>query len=154
LNVVNNHLILLAPTTVHADASPNTLIGSTNIDHNTGMRMHNWFFFDFDDLIVNFLGSNDHVTKGNEPNSLVLAPSAGAIERQLHIIGGARGSKEAGTKKKVEGAKSSRNAKQIWHYLCHRTHLLEVAERFARGHASTPVRLLFSTSFVCGPSFR
>jgi hypothetical protein len=55
---------------------------------------------------LNFLNSCDHVTKRNEPNSLVLAPSDGPIERLLHIIDGARGSKEAGTKKKVEGAKS------------------------------------------------
>jgi len=63
LNIVNNQLILLTPTTVHADSSPDTLIGTNNIDPSTGQRAHNWFFFDFDDVLVNFLSSRDHKTK-------------------------------------------------------------------------------------------
>jgi hypothetical protein len=63
LNQVNGQLILLTPTTVHADSSPDTLIGSNQTDPGTGNRVHNWFFFDFDDTIVNFLSSSDHKTK-------------------------------------------------------------------------------------------
>jgi acrosin len=63
LNVANNQLILLNPNTVHADLSPDTLIGGTKTDPTTGLRLHNWFFFDINDVIVNFLSSSDHKTK-------------------------------------------------------------------------------------------
>jgi hypothetical protein len=63
LNKVNGVLILLTPTTVHADSSPDTLIGTNQTDPGTGKRAHNWFFFDFDDVLVNFLASSDHKTK-------------------------------------------------------------------------------------------
>jgi hypothetical protein len=63
LNQVNGQLILLTPKTVHADSSPDTLIGSNQTDPGTGDRVHNWFFFDFDDVLVNFLASSDHKTK-------------------------------------------------------------------------------------------
>jgi hypothetical protein len=63
LNQVNGQLILLTRKTVHADSSPDTLIGSNQTDPATGKRAHNWFFFDADDTIVNFLASSDHKTK-------------------------------------------------------------------------------------------
>jgi hypothetical protein len=63
LNKVNGQLILLTSSTVHADSSPDTLIGSNLIDPATGKRVHNWFFFDADDTLVNFLSSSDHKTK-------------------------------------------------------------------------------------------
>jgi hypothetical protein len=63
LNNVNNQLMLLNSNTVHADLSPDTLIGGTKTDPMTGSRLHNWFFFDIDDVIVNFLSSSDHKTK-------------------------------------------------------------------------------------------
>jgi RTX calcium-binding nonapeptide repeat (4 copies) len=70
-NVLNGRLILLTPATdptssngsVHSDASPNTLIGSTLIDSATGNRVHNWFFFDDIDTIMNFQPSSDHRTR-------------------------------------------------------------------------------------------
>jgi hypothetical protein len=63
LNKVNGQLILLTNTTVHADTSPDTLIGSKQTDPATGKRAHNWFFYDADDTLVNFLSSSDHKTK-------------------------------------------------------------------------------------------
>jgi hypothetical protein len=63
LNQVNGQLILLTSSTVHADSSPDTLTGSNNIDPATGKRAHNWFFYDADDTLVNFLSSSDHKTK-------------------------------------------------------------------------------------------
>jgi hypothetical protein len=63
LNQVNGQLILLTRKTVHADSSPDILIGSNQTDPVTGKRAHNWFFFDADDTIVNFLASSDHKTK-------------------------------------------------------------------------------------------
>jgi hypothetical protein len=63
LNRVNGQLILLTPTTIHADSSPDQLIGSNLIDPATGKRVHNWFFVDADDTVVNFLNSSDHETK-------------------------------------------------------------------------------------------
>jgi hypothetical protein len=69
-NVVNGQLRLLTaatnPTssngTVHADSSPDTLIGSTRIDPATGRRVHNWFFVDAVDTVVNLLDSSDRRT--------------------------------------------------------------------------------------------
>jgi hypothetical protein len=65
LNILNGTPILLTPTTVHANSSSDTLIGSNQTDPTTGNRAHNWFFFDFDvdDVIVNFLASSDRKTK-------------------------------------------------------------------------------------------
>jgi Ca2+-binding RTX toxin-like protein len=71
LNVVNGQLILLTPArnptstngTVHADTSPDTLIGSDQIDPATGRRAHNWFFLDFDDMPMSFLRSSDRETR-------------------------------------------------------------------------------------------
>jgi hypothetical protein len=71
LNVVNGQLILLTAATnpksnngtVHADASPDTLIGTNQTDPATGTRAHNWFFADSDDILMNFLNSSDHKTK-------------------------------------------------------------------------------------------
>ena len=63
LNQVNGKLILLTSSTVQADSSPDSLIGSNKIDPATGNRVHNWFFFDDDDTLVNFLSSSDHKTK-------------------------------------------------------------------------------------------
>jgi hypothetical protein len=63
LNKVNGKLILLTNTTVHADTSPDTLIGSNQTDPATGQRVHNWFFYDSDDTLINFLSSSDHQTK-------------------------------------------------------------------------------------------
>jgi hypothetical protein len=63
LNQVNGLPILLTPSTVHADSSPDQLIGSNLIDPATGKRVHNWFFVDADDTVVNFLSSSDHETK-------------------------------------------------------------------------------------------
>jgi hypothetical protein len=48
---------------VHADSSPDTLIGTNRNDPATGKRAHNWFFFDSDDTIKNFLASSDRKTK-------------------------------------------------------------------------------------------
>jgi hypothetical protein len=64
-------LVLLTPATnktssngtVHADLSPDTLIGSNGIDPTTSKRVHNWFFFDSDDMIVNFINPFDHKNK-------------------------------------------------------------------------------------------
>jgi hypothetical protein len=63
LNQVNGQLILLTPTTVHADSSADTLTGSNLTDPATGVRANNWFFYDTDDTLVNFLNSSDHKTK-------------------------------------------------------------------------------------------
>ena len=63
LNQVNGKLILLTSSTIQADSSPDSLIGSNKIDPATGNRVHNWFFFDDDDTLVNFLSSSDHKTK-------------------------------------------------------------------------------------------
>jgi hypothetical protein len=63
LNMVNGQLILLTNTTVHADSSPDTLTGSNQTDPATAKRAHNWFFFDADDTLVNFLSSSDHKTQ-------------------------------------------------------------------------------------------
>jgi hypothetical protein len=63
LNKVNGQMILLTNTTVHADTSPDTLTGSNQTDPATGKRAQNWFFFDADDTLVNFLSSSDHKTK-------------------------------------------------------------------------------------------
>lgn len=67
LNQVDGQLILLAPGTVHADSSPDTLIGSNQTDLATGKRAHNWFFFEDDvdvkDVLINLLLSSDHRTK-------------------------------------------------------------------------------------------
>jgi parallel beta-helix repeat protein len=71
LNVVSGQLILLTPATnpggtngtVHADTSPDTLTGSNQIDPATGRRVHNWFFYDADDIVIGFLSSSDHNTK-------------------------------------------------------------------------------------------
>jgi Ca2+-binding RTX toxin-like protein len=71
LNTVNGQRILLTPATnptstngtVHADTLPDTLIGSTLIDPATHRRVHNWFFFDADDTLVNFLASSDRRTR-------------------------------------------------------------------------------------------
>jgi hypothetical protein len=63
LNQVSGQLILLTPKTVHADSSPDTLIGTNQTDPATGKRAHNWFFYDSDDTIVNYLSSSDHKTK-------------------------------------------------------------------------------------------
>jgi hypothetical protein len=63
LNQVNGQLILLTSSTVHVDSSPDTLIGGNLIDPVTGKRVHNWFFDDADDTLVNFLKSSDHETK-------------------------------------------------------------------------------------------
>jgi hypothetical protein len=70
-NKVNGQLILLTPATnktssngaVHADSTPDTLIGSNGIDPTTGKRVHNWFFDDSDDMIVNFMKPYDHENK-------------------------------------------------------------------------------------------
>jgi hypothetical protein len=58
-----SQLILLTPTTVHADSSPDALKGSNQTDPATGKRVHNWFFYDADDVLINYLGSSDHKTK-------------------------------------------------------------------------------------------
>jgi hypothetical protein len=58
-----NGSYLLTSTTVHADSAPDTLIGSNQTDPATGKRVHNWFFYDADDTLVNFLSSSDHKTK-------------------------------------------------------------------------------------------
>jgi hypothetical protein len=71
LNVVRGQLILLTAATnpksnngtVHADTSPDTLIGSKQIDPSTGQRAHNLFFSDADDILVNFLNSSDQKRK-------------------------------------------------------------------------------------------
>jgi hypothetical protein len=49
--------------TVHADTSPDTLIGSNQIDPAAGRRAHNGFFYDVDDVLVNFLSSSDQRRK-------------------------------------------------------------------------------------------
>jgi hypothetical protein len=49
--------------TVHAETSADTLTGSNQTDPATGKRAHNWFFYDADDTLVNFLSSSDHKTK-------------------------------------------------------------------------------------------
>jgi hypothetical protein len=67
LNMVNGQLILLTPATnrrsnngtVHADTSPDTLIGTNQTDPATGKRAHNVFYYDADDVLVNFLSSSD-----------------------------------------------------------------------------------------------
>jgi Ca2+-binding RTX toxin-like protein len=63
LNRVKGQLILLTPNTVHADSSPDTLIGTNRTDPATGKRAHNWFWYDADDTIVNFVASSDQKTK-------------------------------------------------------------------------------------------
>jgi hypothetical protein len=71
LNVLNGQLILLTPATnpkssngtVHADTSPDTLIGTSQTDPATGKRAHNAFFYDADDVLVNFLASSDQKRK-------------------------------------------------------------------------------------------
>jgi hypothetical protein len=63
LNQVNGQLILLTTATVHADSAPDTLIGSSRTDPATGRRVHNWFFYDLDDVVVNFLSSSDQETR-------------------------------------------------------------------------------------------
>jgi hypothetical protein len=63
LNQVNGQIILLTSLTVHANSSPDTLIGSNHIDPAIGKRVHNWFFYDADDTLSNFLSSSDHQTK-------------------------------------------------------------------------------------------
>jgi Ca2+-binding RTX toxin-like protein len=71
LNRVNGQLILLTPATnktssngtVHADSSPDTLIGSNGTDPTTGQRVHNWLFYDLDDTIVNFMNPYDRKNK-------------------------------------------------------------------------------------------
>jgi hypothetical protein len=71
LNVVNGQLILLTPATnttstngtVHGDSSPDTLTGSNQTDPATGRRVHNWFFFDGDDMLVNVLETSDRQTR-------------------------------------------------------------------------------------------
>jgi hypothetical protein len=63
LNEVNGRLIALTATTVHADRSPDTLIGSDRTDPASRQRVHNWFFSDLDDVIVNFLASSDRETR-------------------------------------------------------------------------------------------
>jgi hypothetical protein len=63
LNKVNGQLILLTSSTVHANSSPDTLIGSNHIDPATGKRVHNLFFYDADDTLINYLSSSDHKTK-------------------------------------------------------------------------------------------
>jgi Ca2+-binding RTX toxin-like protein len=70
LNVVSGTLVLLTAATdpassngtVHADSSPDTLIGSTRIDPLTGQRVHNGFFVDAVDTVVNLLASSDRST--------------------------------------------------------------------------------------------
>jgi Ca2+-binding RTX toxin-like protein len=67
LNVVDGQPILLTAATnrtssngtVHADTSPDTLIGSNQIDPATGRRAHNVFFYDAVDVLMNFLSSSD-----------------------------------------------------------------------------------------------
>jgi hypothetical protein len=69
--VVNDKPVLLTAATdpassngsVHADGSPDTLIGTVQTDPATGQRAHNWFFYDSDDTLVNFLSSSDHKSK-------------------------------------------------------------------------------------------
>jgi Ca2+-binding RTX toxin-like protein len=64
LNQVNGLLILLIPSTVHKDASPDTLTGSTNTDPMTKARVHNWFFIDSDDpMWASFLNGWDKQMK-------------------------------------------------------------------------------------------
>jgi hypothetical protein len=63
LNQVNGQLMLLTSSTVHADSSPDQLIGSNLTDPATGQRVHNWFFVDADDTVANYLSSSDHKTK-------------------------------------------------------------------------------------------
>jgi hypothetical protein len=65
-----NSVLLTAATdpassngTVHADTSPDSLIGTNQIDPATGRRAHNWFFYDSDDSISNYLPSSDHETR-------------------------------------------------------------------------------------------
>jgi hypothetical protein len=70
LNVLNGRLVLLTPATnrtstngtVHADTSPDTLIGSSLTDFATHERVDNWFFFDADDTLVDFLSTSDRRT--------------------------------------------------------------------------------------------
>jgi hypothetical protein len=59
LNQVNGSVIFLAPQYVHKDAAVNTLTGSMNTDPMTKARVHNWFFFDFVDIVNNFLNGWD-----------------------------------------------------------------------------------------------
>jgi hypothetical protein len=63
LNEVGSKLILLTTKTVHADGLPDTLLGSKNTDPATGTRVHNGFFFDAADVLVNFLSTSDRKTK-------------------------------------------------------------------------------------------
>jgi hypothetical protein len=71
LNVVDGQPILLIAATnrtssngtVHADTSPDTLIGTAQTDPATGRRAHNVFFYDADDVLVNFLSSSDQRRK-------------------------------------------------------------------------------------------
>ncbi len=71
LNVVGGQMILLTAATnpksnngtVHADTSPDTLIGSNQTDPSTSQRAHNVFFSDADDVLVNFLNSSDQRRK-------------------------------------------------------------------------------------------
>jgi hypothetical protein len=58
-NGMNNQLILLTASTVHANNAPDTLTGTNKTDPATGERAHNWFFYDTDDTLVNFLRSGD-----------------------------------------------------------------------------------------------
>jgi hypothetical protein len=66
-----NGTTLLTPATnptssngsVHADMSPDSLTGSNQIDLATSRRVHNWFFVDTDDMLINFLNASDHMTK-------------------------------------------------------------------------------------------
>jgi autotransporter-associated beta strand protein len=62
LNEVNGQLNLLTKSTVHANTYPDTLTGSNQTDPATGKRVHNWFFYDADDTLVNYLSSSDHKT--------------------------------------------------------------------------------------------
>jgi parallel beta-helix repeat protein len=71
LNVLIGQPILLTAATspdssngtVHADTSPDALIGSNQTDPATRRRAHNWFFNDADDVVTNFSTSSDHETR-------------------------------------------------------------------------------------------
>jgi hypothetical protein len=63
LNRVNGQAILLTASTVHADGSPDILTGTNHTDPTTKSRAHNWYFFDGNDVIVNFLVFSDQRTR-------------------------------------------------------------------------------------------
>jgi hypothetical protein len=59
---VGGQLVMLSKQTVHANSVPDKLICSNRKDPATSKRVHNWFFHDGDDTLVNFMKPDDHET--------------------------------------------------------------------------------------------